>query len=125
LNTALIWMCTHSAMIVDFDDARMGPAVQDLWMFLSGSRAHQSECLDTLLTAYSQFHDFDCRKLSLIEPLRTLRMMHHAAWLARRWDDPSFKRAFPWFNTQQYWEDHILSLKEQAAALNEEPLQWM
>jgi len=119
----ILWK--HDApYILDFDDARMGPAVQDLWMFLSGERQHQLTTLDTLLTAYSQFCDFDCRELSLIEPLRTLRMMHHAAWLAERWDDPAFKRAFPWFNTQQYWEDHILTLKEQAAAMQEEPLQW-
>ncbi len=120
----ILWK--HNApYILDFDDARMGPAVQDLWMFLSGDRGNQSATLDTLLTAYSQFYDFDCRELSLIEPLRTLRMMHHAAWLAERWDDPAFKRAFPWFNTQQYWEDHILTLKEQAAAMQEEPLQWL
>jgi len=115
----------NAPYIVDFDDARMGPAIQDLWMFLSGDRQQMTTTLDTLLTAYSQFHDVDCRELSLIEPLRTLRMMHHAAWLAERWDDPAFKRAFPWFNTQQYWEDHILSLKEQASAMQEEPLQWI
>jgi len=108
----------------DLDDARMGPAVQDLWMFLSGERCDQLTTLDTLLTAYSQFHDFDCRELSLIEPLRTLCMMHHAAWLAERWDDPAFKRAFPWLNTQQYWKEHILTLKKQAASMQEEPLQW-
>jgi len=119
----ILWQ-DNSPYILDFDDARMGPAVQDLWMFLSGERHDQLATLDTLLAAYSQFHDFDCRELSLIEPLRTLRMMHHAAWLAERWDDPAFKRAFPWFNTQQYWENHILSLKEQAAAMQEEPLQW-
>jgi len=120
----ILWK--HDApYILDFDDARMGPAVQDLWMFLSGEHQHQLTTLDTLLTAYSQFYDFDCRELSLIEPLRTLRMMHHAAWLAERWDDPAFKRAFPWFNTQQYWEEHILTLKEQAAAMQEEPLQWL
>ncbi len=120
----ILWK--HNApYILDFDDARMGPAVQDLWMFLSGDRSQMMATLDTLLTAYSQFHDFDGRELILIEPLRTLRMMHHAAWLARRWDDPAFKRAFPWFNTQQYWEDHILTLKEQAAAMQEEPLQWL
>ena len=111
--------------IVDFDDARMGPAVQDLWMFLSGDRAQMSSSLDTLLSAYSQFHDFDSRELALIEPLRTLRMMHHASWLAERWSDPAFKRAFPWFNTQHFWEGHILSLKEQAAAMQEPPLQWI
>ena len=110
--------------IVDFDDARMGPAIQDLWMFLSGDRNQMSASLDTLLLAYSQFHDFDCRELALIEPLRTLRMMHYAAWLAKRWHDPAFKAAFPWFNTQHYWEQHILSLKEQVSALQEHPLQW-
>jgi Ser/Thr protein kinase RdoA (MazF antagonist) len=120
----ILWK-NGTPFIVDFDDARMGPAVQDLWMFLSGDRAHMESSLDTLLKAYSQFHDFDTRELSLIEPLRTLRMMHHAAWLARRWDDPAFKRAFPWFNTQNYWEDHILSLKEQASALQEAPIQWI
>jgi len=110
--------------VVDFDDARMGPAVQDLWMFLSGERQHMESSLDVLLTAYSRFHDFDSRELNLIEPLRTLRIMHYAAWLARRWNDPAFKHAFPWFNTQHYWEDHILTLKEQAALLHEAPLQW-
>ncbi|OIO72618.1 MAG: stress response serine/threonine protein kinase YihE [Zetaproteobacteria bacterium CG1_02_53_45] len=110
--------------IVDFDDARMGPAVQDLWMFLSGDRNQMSASLDTLLTAYSQFHEFDCHELALIEPLRTLRMMHYAAWLAKRWSDPAFKAAFPWFNSQHYWEQHILSLKEQVSALQEHPLQW-
>jgi Ser/Thr protein kinase RdoA (MazF antagonist) len=111
--------------ILDFDDARMGPAVQDLWMFLSGDRERMSATLDILLDAYSQFHDFDCRELALIEPLRTLRIMHHAAWLAKRRDDPAFKRAFPWFNSQRYWEEHILTLKEQAAAIQEPPLQWL
>jgi Ser/Thr protein kinase RdoA (MazF antagonist) len=120
----ILWK-NGTPFIVDFDDARMGPAVQDLWMFLSGDRGYRESSLDTLLKAYTQFHDFDTRELALIEPLRTLRMMHYAAWLARRWDDPAFKRAFPWFNTQNYWEDHILSLKEQASALQEAPIQWI
>ena len=103
----------------------MGPAVQDLWMFLSGNRAQMSSSLDTILSAYSEFHDFDCCELSLIEPLRTLRIIHHSSWLAKRWDDPAFQRAFPWFNTQTFWQDHVLSLKEQAAAMQESPLQWI
>jgi len=111
--------------IVDFDDARMGPAVQDLWMFLSGERPQMERSLDVLLCAYSRFHDFDTRELGLIEALRTLRIMHHAAWLARRRSDPAFRDAFPWFDTQQFWEEHILTLKEQAAALQEPPLQWI
>ena len=110
--------------IVDFDDARTGPAVQDLWMFLTGERAHMESGLAALLEGYTRFHDFNSRELNLVEALRTLRMMHYAAWLARRWDDPAFKMAFPWFNTQNYWEDHILSLKEQAALMDEPPLQW-
>ncbi len=114
-----------SPHIVDFDDARMGPAVQDLWMFLTGSRAHREAALAEFLEGYTPFFDFDLRQLAMVEGLRTLRMMHYAAWLARRWDDPAFKHAFPWFNTQNYWEDHILSLKEQASALHEEPLQWV
>jgi len=110
--------------ILDFDDARMGPAVQDLWMFLSGERAQMEHSLNILLNAYDRFYSFDTAELRLIEPLRTLRMMHYAAWLARRWDDPVFKSAFPWFNSQRYWQEHILALREQAAALQEEPLQW-
>jgi len=110
--------------ILDFDDARMGPAVQDLWMFISGEREQMDATLDTLLKAYTSFCDFDTSELRLIEPLRTLRMMHHAAWLAKRRNDPVFKDAFPWFNTQRHWEEHLLSLKEQMAALSEPPLQW-
>ncbi len=119
----ILWTDT-GPHIVDFDDARMGPAMQDLWMFLSGERQCMEGSLDVLLTAYSCFHDFNLSELGLIEPLRTLRIMHYAAWLARRREDPAFKHAFPWFNTQRYWEEHILSLKEQAALLQEAPLQW-
>ncbi len=119
----ILWS-ENAPKIVDFDDARMGPAIQDMWMFLSGSRPRCEQQLAALLDGYTQFHDFDVRELVLIEPLRTLRMMHHAAWLARRWEDPAFKQAFPWFNTHAYWQEHLQSLKEQAAALNERPLQW-
>lgn len=110
--------------IVDFDDARMAPAIQDLWMFLSGDRADQTAALDAVLTGYTEFSDFDARELHLVETLRTLRLIHYFGWLAKRWDDPAFKRAFPWFNTQRCWEDHILSLREQAALLHEPPLTW-
>ncbi|MEX0960014.1 MAG: serine/threonine protein kinase [Burkholderiales bacterium] len=104
---------------VDLDDARMGPAVQDLWMLLLGERAERARQLADVLEGYGQFRDFDLRELHLIEALRTLRMIHYAAWLARRWDDPAFVSAFPWFNTQRYWQDHILDLKEQLAAMDE------
>lgn len=119
----ILWS-DNAPKIVDFDDARMGPAIQDLWMFLSGPRAHCEQQLAALLEGYAQFFDFDSREIVLIEALRTLRMMHHAAWLARRWDDPAFKQAFPWFNTHSYWEDHIQSLREQAESLREAPLKW-
>ncbi len=114
----------HGFHIVDLDDARMGPSVQDLWMFLSGDRAHMTARLADLLEGYTQFRDFEPRELHLVEALRTLRMMHYAAWLARRWADPAFPRAFPWFNSPRYWEEHILALREQAALMEEPPLVW-
>ena len=110
--------------MVDLDDARNGPAVQDLWMFLSGDRAEQTPQLATLLDGYEQFRRFDTRELNLIEALRTLRIMHYAAWLARRWADPAFKLAFPWFNSNRYWDDHILTLREQLALMQEPPIEY-
>jgi Ser/Thr protein kinase RdoA (MazF antagonist) len=111
--------------VVDLDDARTGPAIQDLWMFLSGDRSDMTAGIDELLEGYTGFHHFDARELNLIEALRTLRMIHYAAWLARRWEDPAFPLAFPWFNTRRFWDDHILELREQAALLSEPPLMWM
>jgi len=108
---------------VDFDDCRMGPAIQDLWMLLSGDRASMTRQLSDVLAGYEDFHEFDPRELQLLEALRTLRLIHYSAWLARRWDDPAFPAAFPWFNTQRYWQDRILELKEQVALMQEEPLQ--
>jgi Ser/Thr protein kinase RdoA (MazF antagonist) len=108
---------------VDFDDTVNGPAVQDLWMLLSGERDEQCRQLSMLLGGYDEFHSFDTAELSLIEPLRTLRIMHHAAWIARRWHDPAFPHAFTWFGTMRYWSDHILALREQLAALDEPPLE--
>ena len=110
--------------IVDLDDTRMGPAAQDLWMFLSGDRAEQTPQLEELLEGYSEFRSFDARELHLIEALRTLRIMHYAAWLARRWRDPAFQRAFPWFDSHRYWDEHVLALREQAALMEEAPLAW-
>lgn len=107
---------------VDFDDSRMGPAIQDLWMLLSGERADMSRQLADLLAGYQDFYEFDKRELYLIEALRTLRLIHYAAWIARRWDDPAFPAAFPWFNTQRYWQDRILELREQIALMDEPPL---
>lgn len=110
--------------LVDFDDTCTGPAVQDLWMFLSGDRREQEPQLAELLGGYGEFRHFNAAELHLVEALRTLRLMHYAAWLARRWDDPAFRVAFPWFNTQRYWDEHVLALKEQLALMYEEPLAW-
>ena len=109
--------------IVDLDDCRHGPAIQDLWMFLSGDRIEQTPQLEALLEGYRSFRRFDARELHLLEALRSLRIMHYTAWIARRWEDPAFKIAFPWFDSPRYWDDHILSLKEQVALMQEEPLQ--
>ncbi|MFZ5524068.1 MAG: serine/threonine protein kinase [Pseudomonadota bacterium] len=107
---------------VDFDDSRSGPAIQDLWMLLSGERADQTRQFSDLLAGYEDFYDFEPRELHLLEALRTLRLIHYAAWIARRWDDPAFTVAFPWFNTQRYWQDRILELREQIALMDEPPL---
>jgi Ser/Thr protein kinase RdoA (MazF antagonist) len=112
----------HGPHFVDFDDARSGPAVQDLWMLLSGERAAMVRQLADLLAGYEDFHEFDARELHLVEALRTLRLIHYSAWIARRWDDPAFPAAFPWFNTQRYWQDRILELREQIALMDEPPL---
>lgn len=107
---------------VDFDDSRMAPAVQDLWLLLPGDRPGASRALTDLLAGYEDFCEFDPRELHLIEALRTLRLIHYAAWLARRWDDPAFPAAFPWFNTHRYWEARVLELREQIGAMQEGPL---
>jgi Ser/Thr protein kinase RdoA (MazF antagonist) len=107
---------------VDFDDARTGPSVQDLWMLLSGDRPAMEKQLGHVLEGYRQFREFDERELALVEALRTLRLLHYSAWIARRWDDPAFPAAFPWFNTQRYWQDRILELREQIALMDEPPL---
>ncbi|MCH9693848.1 MAG: serine/threonine protein kinase [Gammaproteobacteria bacterium] len=110
--------------IVDLDDCRHGPAVQDLWMFLSGDREEQTPQLEALLEGYQSFRRFDARELHLVEALRSLRIMHYAAWLARRWEDPAFKIAFPWFDSRRYWDEHVLNLREQVALMQEAPLEW-
>lgn len=117
----LLWTeeCPH---FVDFDDSRTGPAIQDLWMMLSGTPEEMKQQLNQVLLGYEDFFEFNPQELHLIEALRTLRLIHYSAWIASRWDDPAFKTAFTWFNTQQYWQDRILELREQIAVMDEPPL---
>ncbi|WP_298773666.1 serine/threonine protein kinase [uncultured Shewanella sp.] len=121
----IIWTPNDGPSFVDLDDARTGPAIQDLWMLLSGDRSQQMLQLEVILEAYEEFCDFDSRQLALIEPLRAMRMLHYNAWLSRRWADPAFPMNFPWFGQDKYWEQQILAFKEQLAALNEPPLSLM
>ena len=107
---------------VDFDDTLAGPAIQDLWMLLSGDRNQRQAQLLEVVEGYNEFHTFRPRELGLVEALRTLRLMHYSAWLARRWEDPAFPQSFPWFNSERYWAEHILELREQLSALDEPPL---
>lgn len=117
----ILWR-DDSAFFVDLDDSRSGPAIQDLWMLISGDRQNQTAQLSEVLEGYQQFAEFNFAELNLIETLRTWRIMHYAAWLARRWQDPAFPHSFPWFNTERYWAEHILELREQLAAIAEPPL---
>ncbi len=107
---------------VDFDDTMTGPAIQDLWMMLSGDRNQRQAQLLELVEGYNEFYHFKAAELELVESLRTLRLMHYSAWLARRWQDPAFPMSFPWFNTERYWAEHILELREQLALLDEPAL---
>lgn len=107
---------------VDLDDVCMGPAVQDLWMLTSGERSQRSRQLGALLDGYEQVRIFDRRELALIEPLRTLRIIHYSAWLARRWQDPTFPRNFPWFGSSDYWKGQVQVLQDQLEAMQEDPL---
>ncbi len=107
---------------VDLDDCCTGPAIQDLWMLLSGTREEQQTQLIDVLTGYEDFYEFNPRELHLIEALRTLRLIHMSGWIAKRWTDPAFPRAFPWFGSERYWQDRILELREQLALMSEPPL---
>jgi Ser/Thr protein kinase RdoA (MazF antagonist) len=122
----ILWTPTDRPLggphFVDLDDARTGFAVQDLWMLLSGERAQRTAQLSGLLDGYEQFREFDRRELALIEPLRTLRLIHYSAWLARRFEDPIFPINFPWFGSSDYWKGQILVLQDQCERMEEEPL---
>jgi Ser/Thr protein kinase RdoA (MazF antagonist) len=122
----ILWTPTDRPLggphFVDLDDARTGFAVQDLWMLLSGERAQRTAQLSGLLDGYEQFREFDRRELALVEPLRTLRLIHYSAWLARRFEDPIFPINFPWFGSSDYWKGQILVLQDQCERMEEEPL---
>jgi Ser/Thr protein kinase RdoA (MazF antagonist) len=117
----LLWN-ERGPVLVDLDDCAMGPRVQDLWMMLAGSAADQQRQWGELLEGYQQFADFDFREVRLIEPLRALRMLHHAAWVSHRWLDPAFPRAFPWLGEARYWEGYLRDLLEQVEAVEDPPL---
>ena len=117
----ILW-AGEALMFVDLDDARQGPAIQDLWMMLSGDRQQRLLQLDTILSGYEEFYSFEPKQLILIESLRTMRVVNYMAWLCKRWKDPAFPHNFPWFNTDKYWEQQILMLKEQVSALQQPPL---
>lgn len=116
----LLWH-NGAPAVLDFDDACNGPPIQDLWMFLSGSVDEMQRCLDALAEGYEMFRTFPADALDQVEVLRAMRILYHTTWLARRWTDPAFPRAFPWFSTQKFWQEHILTLKEQLALLREPP----
>lgn len=120
----ILWGADETPHILDLDDCCSGPSIQDLWMFISGDRAYKTARLADLLEGYTQFRKFDKEELGLIEPLRCLRQIHYAAWIAKRWQDPAFSQAFPFFAEARFWDEHILSLREQRAALDEAPLKW-
>ena len=115
----ILWGSDNTPHLLDFDDTATGPAMQDLWMFISGERQYAQARLADLLDGYNEFRTFDEREIALIEPLRTLRIIHYAAWIARRWKDPAFVKAFPFFAEARFWDEHIQSLREQRAALDE------
>ena len=117
----ILWR-NNVAHFVDFDDCLNAPPIQDLWMFLNGQKTDREFQLSKLMEGYTEFCDFDISQIRLIEVLRTRRVINYAAWLGKRWSDPAFPKSFPWFNTPRYWSDHILELREQLSAIQEEPL---
>lgn len=117
----LLWDA-RGPVFVDLDDCCTGPAVQDLWMLVAGDTTQQQREWQLLMEGYEQFASFDFREVALIEALRTLRMIRHAAWLAARWSDPAFPRAFPWFAERRYWEQHLADLREQLESIDDPPL---
>ena len=118
----ILWTRDDGPWLLDFDDCQSAPAVQDLWMLLSGSRPEQALQLAEVLDGYQMFCEFDARELACIEALRSLRMIHYAGWLALRWQDPAFPAAFPWFDSPHYWQSHLAELHAQVERMSEPPL---
>ena len=121
----LLWSPTQTENLphmVDLDDCALAPRIQDIWMLMHGERDEMQSQLAAIARGYELFLPFPTQELSLIEPLRTMRLMHYSAWLAKRWEDPAFKQAFPWFNTGRYWSEQILILREQFSIMQEPPL---
>ncbi len=121
----ILWTRDDGPWLVDFDDCQSAPAIQDLWMLLTGSRHEQESQLAELLDGYTLFCDFDVRELVLIDGLRALRMIHYAGWLATRWTDPAFPKYFPWFNSESYWLQHVAELEQQCSLMDAPPLRWL
>ena len=117
----ILWR-ENGPLFVDLDDCMSGPRIQDLWMFLSGDAASQQSSWTALMEGYELFGEIDYAELTLVESLRSLRMLHHAGWIAHRWHDPAFPRAFPWFADARFWERHISDLLEQLAAMDDPPI---
>lgn len=113
----ILW--NQGPSFVDLDDCRTGPAIQDIWMMLSGDEGQQNEQLNTLLNGYEEFSEISDCEFALIEPLRAMRMVHYMGWLTARWSDPAFPRNFPWFTSDKYWEQQTLALKEQLSDLQQ------
>ena len=121
-HTSNILVAGEQPYFVDFDDCRMGPAVQDIWMLLSGDRQEKQLQLSMLLDGYQEEYEFDAQQLALIEPLRSMRMINYVNWINKRWSDPAFPKNFPWFTTDQYWKELLQSLKKQIITVEEAPL---
>lgn len=117
-----ILMDNDTPYFVDFDDCKMGPAIQDLWMLLSGNQQEQQLQLSTLLEGYEQEFEFNTQQLSLIEPLRSMRIIHYVNWINKRWSDPAFPLNFPWFITDQYWKELLQSLQQQIINMQVAPI---
>jgi Ser/Thr protein kinase RdoA (MazF antagonist) len=118
----ILWTPDQGPHFVDLDDARTAPAVQDMWMLLSGERGQRQRQLSALVDGYELLRNFNRTELALVEPLRTLRLIHYSAWLARRWEDPIFPINFPWFGSSDYWQGQVQMLEEQIEAMAEPPL---